>query len=430
LAGKRKTIRSAPRLRKGAKLTEPSWDGWEQLSGEEFHRKKQGSHQWYYANFASKDLMPAVWIWMEANGYTKDDIKKAKAAADSTVSTTAAITCKMLNNGMPDFYKPAAEYWDSLPGTSGELRPVTEFVKKRIAEALDEGKDKTEQKEKEDAAAAAKEENKKLSQPSIQDRIRQASYLMCEFIEAAHDDYLDGKITDFKDIKPATRLRQMECKQPHARMIKASYDGQIKEYEELLNPKKLGKDATELEKDYAQQLKEGYAHLKKTDIKKLYAFYIAVQGACDAIIAESKANRKPRKIARKSPEQLVAKMKYKVSDDKYSISSIPAWKLVGATCLVVFNGKTRKLGIYYTSNEDPLGGMRDGTGLDIKGTTLQRFDDDKSVACTLRKPVEQLREVKSLNTRKKFENWFAKLTTTPIKMNGRINAETVLIAAY
>lgn len=430
MAGKRKTIRNAPRLRKGAKLTEPSWEGWEKLSGEEFHRKKQGSHQWYYANFASKDLMPAVWIWMEANGYSKDDIKKAKAASDSTVSTTAAITCKMLNNGMPDFYKPAAEYWDSLPGTSGELRPVTEFVKKRIAEALDEGKDKTEQKEKADAEEAAKEESKKLNQPSIQDRIRQASYLMCEFIEAAHDDFLDGKITDFKDIKPATRLRQMECKQPHARMIKASYEGQIKEYEELLNPKKLGKDATELEKDYAQQLKEGYAHLKKTDIKKLYSFYITVQGACDAIIAESKANRKPRRIARKSPEQLVAKMKYKVSDDKYSISSIPAWKLVGATCLIVFNGKTRKLGIYYTSNEDPLGGMRDGTGLDIKGTTLQRFDDEKSVACTLRKPVEQLQEVKSLNTRKKFENWFAKLTTTPIKMNGRINAETVLIAAY
>ena len=74
--------------------------------------------------------------------------------------------------------------------------------------------------------------------------------------------------------------------------------------------------------------------------------------------------------------------------------------------------------------------MRDGTGLDLKGTTLQRFDENKSVACTLRKPVEQLREVKSLNTRKKIENWFAKLTTTPIKMNGRINAETVLIAAY
>lgn len=429
LAGKKKVIRGAPRLRKGARLTEPSWDGFDKLSGQEFHRKRQGTHQWYYANFASKDLMPAVWIWMEANGYSKEDIKKVKAADDSTVSTTAAIQCKMLNNGMPDLYKPAAEYWDSLPGTSGELKPATTFVKKRIEEALTQGSLVKEQKEKEEAAEKAKAEIKEKYTPSIQDRIRLATYSMSEFVEAALDDFLDGKISDFKDIKPATKLRQMECKQPHARLIKASYEPAIAEYEELLNPPNT-KNMTDQEKDYAQQLKEGYSHLTKSQIKKLYAFYISVQGACDAIIAESKANRKPRKIAKKSPEQVVSKLKYKVSDDKYAISSIPAAKLVGASCLVVFNGKTRKLGIYYTSNEDPLGTARDGTGLDLKGTTLQRFDDDKSVACTLRKPVEQLREVKSLNTRKKFENWFAKLTTTPIKMNGRINAETVLIAAY
>jgi hypothetical protein len=430
LAGKKKIIRGAPRIRKGAKLQEPEWTGYEKLTGEEFHRKKQGSHSWYYANFAFKDLMPAVWIWMEANGFSKDEIKKAKAADDTTISNTAAITCQMLNAGMPDFYKPAAEYWESLPGTMGELRPVSEFIRTRIAMALNEGVHKAEQKEKEDAEDAKKAEIKEKYTPSIQDRIRLATYDMCEFIEAAHDDFLEGKISDFKDIKPATQLRRMECKQPHARIIKASYDCTVKEYDELLNPPKLGKNATDLEKDYAQQLKEGYAHLSKSQLKKIYAFYIAVQGACDAIIAESKANRKPRKISRKSPEQLVSKLKYKITDDKYSISSIPSWKLIGASCLVTFNGKTRKLGIYYTSNEDPLGSMRDGTGLDLKGTTLQRFDENKSVACTLRKPVEQLREVKSLNTRKKFENWFAKLTTTPIKMNGRINAETVLIAAY
>ena len=44
--------------------------------------------------------------------------------------------------------------------------------------------------------------------------------------------------------------------------------------------------------------------------------------------------------------------------------------------------------------------------------------------------MDQLQEVKDLNTRKKFENWFGKLTTTPVKMNGRINEETILIAVY
>ena len=187
---------------------------------------------------------------------------------------------------------------------------------------------------------------------------------------------------------------------------------------------------TELEKDYVAQLKEGYSIFDKKQIKKMYDFYVQVLGAADAMIAESKANRKRRKVSSKSPEQIVKKMKYKLSDEKMAIASIEPHKLVGANCLVVFNSKTRKLGIYYTSMEDPTGTGREGSGLTVKGTTLQRFDEKTSVACTLRKPLDQLQEVKALNTRRKFENWFEKLTTTPIKMNGRINPETVLIAVY
>ena len=425
MAGKRKVARGAPRLRKGGKLTEPSWEDYDKLTGEQFHRKRQGSHQWYYENYKTSDLMPAVWAWMERNGYSKEDIKKAKIAPESVISTTAAIVCKMLNNGMPETYKPAAEYWDSLPGTTGELKPASEFVKKRVEEALNAGQQVKQEQEKKE------EEQRKIEKyiPSIQERIREATYQMTEFIEQAHDDFISGKIEDFKDIKVATRLRQVECKQPHARLIKSFYDDIIQEYNEILNPPST-KNMSELEKDYVAQLKEGYANFTKPQIKKLLQFYLQVQGACDAIIAESKANRKPRKVSAKSPEKIVEKIKYKVTDDKYAVSSIPAAKLVGSNCLVVFNVKTRKLGIYYTSVEDPLGSGRDGAGLTVKGTTLQRFDDEKSVACTLRKPTEQLQEVKTLNTRKKFENWFAKLTTTPVKMNGRINPETVLIAAY
>ena len=428
LAG-RKKAKSVQRFRKSTKLEEPNWEGYDKLSGAEFHRKRQGSHQWYYNNYKTADVMGDVWIWMESNGYTKDEIKKAKTVNDYTISGTCAISCRMLNKGMPDFYKPAAEYWDSLPGTMGELKPVTEFVKKRISialgEAEEEEKVKEEQEEKEKQANAGKEKYV----PSIQDRLRAAANGMAEFIEQAHDDYIDGKITDFKAIKPASKLRQLQCKQPHARLIKAAYEPLIAEYEEVLNPPNT-KNMTELEKDYAAQLKEGYSVFSKSQIKKMYQFYIAVMGACDAIIAESKANRKPRRVSAKSPEKIVEKLKYKISDDKYSISSVQPHKFIGANCLVVFNSKTRKLGIYYTSVEDPLGSGREGSGLNLKGQTIQRFNEKTSVSYTLRKPLEQLQQVKDLNTRKKFENWMEKLTTTPVKMNGRINPETLLLAVY
>jgi len=429
MAGRKKIAKAAQRFRNAAKLQEPSWDNYDKLTGEEFHRKRQGSHQWYYNNYKTADLMGDVWKWMESNGYTKDEIKKVKTVNDYTISGTAAITCRMLNKGMPDIYKPAADYWDSLPGTSGELKPVTEFIRSRIAVALGEALDE-EKIEKQKEEQEKKENVGKVKYvPSIQERLRQAANLMSEFIEEAHDDFIEGKISDFKAIKPATKLRGLDCKQPHARMIKSFYEPLIKEYEEILNPPST-KNMTEQEKDYAVQLKEGYSIFSKSEIKKMYQFYLAVQGACDAIIAESKANRKPRKVHAKSPEKVVEKLKYKISDDKYAISSVQPHKFIGANCLVVFNSKTRKLGIYYTSVEDPLGTGRDGSGLHLKGQTLQRFNDKTSVSYTLRKPLEQLKEVKDLNTRKKFENWMEKITTTPIKMNGRLNPETLLIAVY
>lgn len=421
----KKKARATPQVRRGAKLKAPDWTGWEEMTGEEYARFKQGAHRWYYDNYQAADLLPAVWTWMENNGYSKEDITKCKAAPSYTISTTGAILCNMLNAGMPDFNQKHDDYWQTLPGTTGHVKPTSEFIKKRVEEALDRGKKVIE--EKKDEEEKKKEVEKYV--PTIQQRMREQANLMSEFIEQAFDDFLEGKITDFKSIAITKQLRQLGCKQPHARLLINDYMPALEEYKELLNPPKTDK-MTEQEKDYAQQLKEGYAHYDKRQIKKLHDFIISIIGACDGIIAESKANRKPRKLSKKSPEQVVKKMKYKISDEKYAISSIPPEKVVAANCLVVFNAKTRKLGIYYTSVEDPTGVGREGSGFNVKGTTLERFDEERSVACTLRKPMDQLQEAKELNTRKKFENWFEKLTTTPVKMNGRINQETVLVAVY
>lgn len=266
--------------------------------------------------------------------------------------------------------------------------------------------------------------------PSIQERMREQVSLMCDFIEQAFDDYNEGRISDFRGIEITKNLRTLGCKQPHARLIIGSYAQHLEEYKELLKNNRVDQSLTEDERDFYQQLREGYSHLDSKQIKQLHDFIVSINASCEAIIAESRANRKPRKLSKKAPEQLVRKMKYKISDEKYAVSSIPPEKLVGASCLIVFNSKNRKLGIYYTSVEDPTGVGRDGSGLNVKGTTLTRFDEEKSVCCTLRKPMDQLQEVKQLNTRKKFENWFENLSTTPIRMNGRINPDTLLVAVY
>jgi hypothetical protein len=325
--------------------------------------------------------------------------------------------------GMPEVHPKYNEWWHSLPGTMGTPKPHSEYINKWLTEILNVGEKVVEEKKEEEV------KKKDVYVPSIQDRIREATIHMVQDFEQALDDFCDGKITDFKAIKPLTLLRQLQCKQPHARLIASFYEPQIAEYKELMDPPST-KGMTEQELDYAKQLKDAYSHYSKPQIKKLYDFLVGVISACDSIIAESKANRKPRKVNAKSPEKIVEKLKYKVSDEKYAVSSVPAHKMIGANCLVVFNAKNRKLGIYYTSMEDPTGVGREGSGLNLKGQTLQRYDEKRSVWYTLRKPMEQLQEVKTLNTRKKFENWIEKLTTTPTKMNGRLNPETVLIGVY
>ena len=421
IMAKKKVRARAPKNTLVPNFAESSeWDG------QTFSRAKDAAFQYFRMEKKNSDFKKYVLEYVKTSDKWKEQHGTLSKAPESRFHSTLGTICNLLTQGMPDVHPKYNEWWHSLPGTMGTPKPHTEYVNKCLDELLNIGQEVVQEEE------IKKEEevkNKDVYVPSIQDRIREASSIMVEVFEQTLDDFCEGKITDFKEFKPLSHLRQMQCKQPHARLIATFYEAQIEEYKELLYPPSTEK-MTEQEKDWAQQLKEAYSHYDKKQIKKLYDFLVGILSACDAIIAESKANRKPRKISKKAPEQIVAKLKYKVADEKYAISSVPAHKMIGANCLVVFNTKNRKLGIYYTSVEDPTGVGRDGSGLNLKGQTLQRYNEEKSVCWTLRKPVDQLQEVKALNTRKKFENWIEKLTTTPTKMNGRLNPETVLIGVY
>jgi hypothetical protein len=418
LMAKKKTI-----TRRTKNTNVPNFEGSADWDGEKFSRAKDAAFEYFRLEKKSADFKKYTMDYVKTSDKWKEHATTLAKAPDSKFNSTLGTICVLTTQGMPDVHPKYNEWWHSLLGTMGTPKPHHEYIDKWLKEILEVGEKVVEEKKEEEV------KKQETYVPSIQQRIREASTVMVEAFEQTLDDFCDGKITDFKAFKPLSHLRQVQCKQPHARLIASFYEPQIEEYNELLNPPNTAK-MSEQEKDYAQQLKEAYSHYDKKQIKKLYDFLVSVLGACDAIIAESKANRKPRKISAKSPEKVVEKLKYKVSDEKYSISSVPAHKMIGATCLVVFNTKNRKLGIYYTSVEDPTGTGRDGSGLNLKGQTLQRYNEEKSVWWTLRKPVDQLQEVKNLNTRKKFENWIEKLTTTPTKMNGRINPETVLIGVY
>ena len=423
LAKKRKAIKRAPSKR-GAKLESPKWDGWEKLSGEDFHRKKEGARSFYYENYQAKDLYAFVFSWMAKNDYTNEDIKLAKLPPEHMLSITCAICCKLLLDGMPDFYQKEDDYWQTLAGTGGNITPVSDFIKKRIAETIEAGKVIKEKKlevEKEEA------KKKNVYRPTIQELLRAKAFSMTNEI----DDFInDFEMTSgaLKSFKPLSLLRKVQAKANHAKIIKELYEGCYKEYDELINPPST-KNMTEKELDWHNQLIEGYTHLEKSEIKAMYEMYKSIVQACDMIIANAKFDRKPRKRKPISAEKVVSKMKFCKEHTETGSVSITPVELVGASIAVVYNTKTRKIGVYHASNIDPMGLGREGSGLSVKGTTMIRFKESESIQKTLRKPQEQLAIFKKV-TKRSLNKEFNAIKSVETKMNGRINEHTLLLKVF
>ena len=420
---KKKTVRGAPRIKRGNKLTEPSWEGWEEWPGEQYHRAAQSARAWYYENYKPVDLYPAVWKWMEQNDYTKEQIRQAKAAPSHELSITAGITAKLLMNGMPDYNEKHDKYWESLPGTMGNTAPASKFLKARIERAIQAGTSVVEEKKE------VEKEKANVYVPTIQERIRDQARLQAEALE----EWLDGFISDKKTFDPKgfdfkKHFQKTGVTQAHARKLKGFYENELDDFKELERFPTAGqlKKMSEHEQDMWAQLKEGYAHLKKADIKMFTTAIEELMTALDFVIDTAKATRAPRKAKPKSATKLVEKLKFLKVDEKFKLASVSPDQIIGATELWVFNVKTRKLGKYVAKNPDPTGMGRDGSGLQVKGTTILAYDEEQSIQKTLRKPVDQLKDFKNAG-KVKLRKFLEDIATTDTKLNGRCNPETILL---
>ena len=397
-----------------------SFEGWEEWTGEHYHRVVRDYKSDLYANFKASDLAPEVLAWMKENDYSKAEIEAVKKRGPNV---TLGYICKLLRAGMPDLNPKHAEYWNSLAGTSGELKPVTVWVKKVITEAIEVGSKMVLE------AKAEEKEKVNVYVPTIQERIRDQALVQSEAI----DDWLDGWFTDRKNFDPKgfdfkKHFQKTGVTQAHARKIRSFFEGEIADFKDLDRMPTAGqlKKMSEHEQDQWAQLKEGYAHLKKAEIKMFVSAIEELLSAIDFVIDTAKATRAPRKAKPKSADKLVEKLKFAKTDDKYKLASINPTEIIGASELWVFNTKTRKLGKYVAKNIDPKGMGRAGSGLQVKGTTIIGFDETQSIQKTLRKPEEQLKAFKAAG-KVALRKFLDDIATTDTKLNGRCNPDTVLL---
>ena len=331
-------------------------------------------------------------------------------------------------NRLPDWKVGGKSHWACtafLLEANPSIVPdaYREGIHKWILELNEEGAVVAKEKQAEEKAKS------KAYVPSIQERISEQSFEMAEDI----DEWLEGFIVDKESFDPKgfdfkAHFAKKGVTQAHARKMRKFYETELDDFCELERMPTAGqlKKMDEREADLWAQLKEGYAHIKKADIKKYTDAIESLLEALDFVIEQSKAKRKPRVAKPKSADKLVAKIKYLKVDDKYKLTSVNPVEIVGASELWVFNVKTRKLGKYVAANIDPKGMAREGTGLSVKGTTIEGFDEAQSIQKTVRKPEEVLKEFKAAG-KVKLRKFLEEINSVETKLNGRINPDTVLL---
>ena len=369
----------------------PTWNNVDELTTDQYAKHFRVSMQWYRLESSGKELKPKVINWMSANGYTKADIANFKKSKDSRCSPTMGAIAACLLKGMPDVREGF-----------NENRSTVTWLKESIQTVLDESKNDID----EEAVAEAAEANKpNVYVPSIQERLRDASIAMTAEIEDAIELFqTDPEAFEPKAFKMLNLLKAKGAKAAHTRIIKNLYTRNLEELTEAASTKD-------------EQLKEGYSHLSKAQLKKITAFYQEIVSACDMLGQEAKINRAPRAKKAIPAEKIVAKLKYMKTNEPLKLVSISPSDIVGASELCIYNTKTRKLGKYIAAEY---------LTLSVKGTSIIGFNENTSVQKTIRKPEEKLKEFKAAG-KVQLRKFLDDINATDTKMNGRINEDTVLL---
>ena len=370
----------------------PKWDNVADMTASQYTDHFRAAMKYYNMESSGKELKVKVIDWMGRNDYSKEQIAKFKKTKDWRSHLTMGAIAASLIKGMPD-----------VRDGFNQGKSAVEWLKNEIDTVIDNGKY--------DVEEVVVDKTTKVIVPviTIQDRLRDAAGLMSEEIDGAIDSWItDPEAFNPKEFKMVGLLRGKGAKAAHARIIKTFFQSGMDELNELASG------------NADEQLREAYKHVSRKNVKKLIEFYESIFAACDQIAQEAKVLKKPRAKKVVPADKLVAKLKFKAIDDKLGMVSVPVVNLIGAQGAVVFNSKTRKLGMYIAKTSE---------GLSVKGTSITEFTE-KSMQKTLRKPAEQLKEYKDQNTQRRIETWFGKIKSVETVMNGRMNEDIMVLKVF
>jgi len=356
---------------------EPQWDSAaaEAMDQTEFDHHLRKSFYYYNYHYNQKDTKKYIVEWMQNNGYPKQQVSDFIRSPDRLLSMTACSLVMAHRAGMP------------------MRERQMQFMREQIAEVLAQSEPET--------VEAVTADRPKAYVPTIQDRLNERTSELIGELEGVFDDVSQGiaNSTKLYDFLVANNVVQ----------------GQLSKYEALYSKRREELQAAQGRED--AQLREGYSNFKAADFKRMISWIDNLLAAVEQYRGVKKATKKARVKKAPSKEKLVAKLKYAKTDAALKIVSINPADIIGAAELWIYNIKTRKLGKYVAAGYQTLG---------IKGTSITGFDTDKSVAKTLRKPEEKLKEF-AKSGKVQLRKFLDDVRATETKLNGRIGTDTVLL---
>lgn len=326
---------------------------------------------WYTQNRASKDAEKY------ANDYFKKKLKIDVSEQLKNESSTFGFVCRIVTNG--GILSMKDQLW-----FDNKVKEIVEAQKQN----------KTKKKIVVDVT--------KTPTPTIQERLADKISEIIGELEGTVDDYI---LSGFKtQPSPYGTMHGMNVKGMHAVKITEWAKKQRSEWDEVLTTKD-------------KELIEGYSNFNKVQIKKMVAYFDLVITDCVKITGEAIKTRKPRKRKVKSPDELVAKLKFLDKYDDLKLVSIDAKHIIGALQLWVYNTKQRRLGCYHAE---------DAGGLSVKGSTIINFSESKSIQKRLRKPEVTLPEVLK-GGKVMLRNLLDGVKAVDVPLTGRLNDDTILV---
>lgn len=327
------------------------------------------SLNWYNYMATSTEAKEYVITYLKNLGRVAD-AKKVKSIPDNLIPTTIAWCCRLLSRGFV------------LPVTD-----IREYIDTRLEDSYK-------------YIQEVKEENPK-NVVSIQDRIKdRASYILGE-IEGLIDDY----IYDNVEFSMYEWLQANSIPATYATSIISKFTPVLDELLETYEGK-------------CDQLKEGYRHLKKAEIKKLIEFYNTLIEDAERYSSNTKKVRTARKPRAVSVEKKIKNLKYQKEDQTYKLASVNPEKIIGALELWTFNTKYKTFTVLRAI---------DRGGLQVKGTSITNYDENNSTTRSIGRKdpnemVKRILEGGKLVLKKVFDE-----VKTEKPLAYRINENTILL---